>query len=245
MPRKFNSQELASIRKTLLEVGREQFATRGIRATNIEDIAHAAGISKGSFYRFFESKEQLYFSLLEAYQVEARASLKGVMEAGEPREALRQFLELQVKMFADNPLLRPLLDPVELRQLLHVLPVAELRKHQQEDDAFTRQLLTRWAKRGILRAADLDIFLGLIRTPVLVTIRRDALSEPPTEGVVEALIEALCDWMLPGAARGKGRGKEPAAGNHRVVSRSAAAAAAPKVNGQRRASGKARLARVR
>jgi AcrR family transcriptional regulator len=223
-------------------VGREQFAARGIRATNIEDIAHAAGISKGSFYRFFESKEQLYFSLLEAFQAETRDSLKLVLESGDPREALRQFLELQVKMFADNPLLRPLLDPVELRQLLHVLPIAELRKHQQEDNDFTRQILARWSKLGILRAVDLEIFLGLIRTPVLVTVRRDALSEPPIEGVVEALIEALCDWMLPGA---RPKGKPRDATTVGATSRARKPSTTSKMKSQPRVSAKARLARAR
>jgi AcrR family transcriptional regulator len=45
--------------KTLVDAGVTLFLERGIEATTIDEIAAAAGVAKGSFYRYFESKEEL------------------------------------------------------------------------------------------------------------------------------------------------------------------------------------------
>jgi AcrR family transcriptional regulator len=65
MPKGFTERGKALIHASFLEQGRELFATYGLRKTAIEDLTKAVGISKGAFYLFFESKEQLFFELLE------------------------------------------------------------------------------------------------------------------------------------------------------------------------------------
>ena len=64
MPRAFTADETERICRRLKEAGQESFARRGIRSTTVDDLARSAGISKGAFYRFFDSKEALLVSLL-------------------------------------------------------------------------------------------------------------------------------------------------------------------------------------
>ena len=45
--------------QALTEAGSELFVARGYHDTRINDIAAAAGLSKGAFYRYFESKDHL------------------------------------------------------------------------------------------------------------------------------------------------------------------------------------------
>ena len=70
MPRAFSEQEKELIRKRLLEQGHRQFSAYGLRKTNIEELAEAAGISKGAFYLFYASKEAIFMDVVE--QVEER-----------------------------------------------------------------------------------------------------------------------------------------------------------------------------
>lgn len=56
----------------------EVFAERGFAATRIEDIAARAGVSKGTVYLYFDSKEALFKAAVEA----------GMMPALEAAEAL-------------------------------------------------------------------------------------------------------------------------------------------------------------
>ncbi len=50
---------MASAQKLMLE--------RGYNAATVDDICAHAGVSKGSFYHFFDSKEELGLAILEAY----------------------------------------------------------------------------------------------------------------------------------------------------------------------------------
>jgi AcrR family transcriptional regulator len=43
----------------LLASGRDVFVERGYHATRVDDLATAAGVSHGAFYRYFDSKDQL------------------------------------------------------------------------------------------------------------------------------------------------------------------------------------------
>jgi AcrR family transcriptional regulator len=49
----------------LLEAAAEVFAERGFRAASVDEIASRAGFSKGALYWHFESKDDLFFALLE------------------------------------------------------------------------------------------------------------------------------------------------------------------------------------
>jgi AcrR family transcriptional regulator len=47
-------------RDRLLETSHTVFAERGFHATRVDDIVAAAGVSHGSFYRYFDSKHQVF-----------------------------------------------------------------------------------------------------------------------------------------------------------------------------------------
>ncbi|WP_157727640.1 TetR/AcrR family transcriptional regulator [Stappia sp. ES.058] len=59
----FSDQDKAAIHTNLLEAGLEHFTRHGIGRARVEDICRDAGISKGSFYAFFLSKEDLFMAI--------------------------------------------------------------------------------------------------------------------------------------------------------------------------------------
>jgi AcrR family transcriptional regulator len=50
-------------RADLLEAGRELFLAKGVAATSLDDITRRAGVSKGLFYLYFRSKDDLMAAL--------------------------------------------------------------------------------------------------------------------------------------------------------------------------------------
>src|SRR5690606_2626046 len=58
-----------------IESGLELFKERGFQATSVDDICKAAGISKGSFYHFFKSKEEFGLEALKHYYAQGRELL--------------------------------------------------------------------------------------------------------------------------------------------------------------------------
>ena len=78
----------------LMSAALQVFAERGFAATRLEEVARRAGVSKGTVYLYFESKEALFKAAVESAVIPA-------LEAGEalaadhslrPTEALRAFV---------------------------------------------------------------------------------------------------------------------------------------------------------
>jgi len=55
----------------LLDAAKEAFRRRGYADVNVDDICRAARVAKGSFYRHFHSKEDLFFAAAESMAAEA------------------------------------------------------------------------------------------------------------------------------------------------------------------------------
>ncbi len=70
MPPIFSEKEKEQIRKRLLEKASEQMLERGIRNTNISELAKTVGIGKGTFYHFFSSKEMLVMEVMSQWRRE-------------------------------------------------------------------------------------------------------------------------------------------------------------------------------
>jgi AcrR family transcriptional regulator len=65
----------AATRKKLLAAAARIFARDGFEAARLEDIAAAAGYTRGAFYANFNDKEDLFFALLEQWVNERMAEV--------------------------------------------------------------------------------------------------------------------------------------------------------------------------
>ena len=72
--------------KALGEAALRLFVERGLDGVTIDDITQAAGVAKGTFYRYFEDKAALVDTLLEPVR---RELLQGLVACGEALEAAR------------------------------------------------------------------------------------------------------------------------------------------------------------
>lgn len=59
---------MSVLKEKILESAIRLFAEKGYQATSIQDIADDCSIAKGSLYKHFSSKEELYISILEKRQ---------------------------------------------------------------------------------------------------------------------------------------------------------------------------------
>lgn len=73
----------------LLDASEALFARQGVAATTVSDITEAAGVAKGTFYLYFDSKEQLLGTLKERFiegMVDVVAEATGDVEPADIRE---------------------------------------------------------------------------------------------------------------------------------------------------------------
>jgi AcrR family transcriptional regulator len=72
----------AARRQQLLDAAAWTFARKGYRAASITDIIGRAGVARGTFYLYFDSKEAVFLAIVEAFH----DRLKGMLE--EPEAAV-------------------------------------------------------------------------------------------------------------------------------------------------------------
>jgi TetR/AcrR family transcriptional regulator, transcriptional repressor for nem operon len=68
-------------RAELLAAGQALFGAKGIAATSLEDIAQRAGVSKGLFYLYFHSKEDLVLALQEQFSHRVAARMRAAADS--------------------------------------------------------------------------------------------------------------------------------------------------------------------
>ena len=79
-------------REELIRFGRELFSRHPYDSLSVDDIAAAAGVSKGLLYHYFQSKRGYYVAVVRAVTDEMR-SIGAPDPALTPREQLRQGIE--------------------------------------------------------------------------------------------------------------------------------------------------------
>ena len=62
--------ETEQLHKALLKETRRCAVTLGMKKTSVDQLTKAVGIAKGSFYKFYESKEMAFFAVLESIHSE-------------------------------------------------------------------------------------------------------------------------------------------------------------------------------
>jgi AcrR family transcriptional regulator len=68
-------------RADLLAAGRSLFLAKGIAATSLDDVTRRAGVSKGLFYLYFASKEDLVLALREQFSRDLADRMSAAIEA--------------------------------------------------------------------------------------------------------------------------------------------------------------------
>lgn len=150
MTRSFSEQEKEDIRKRLLDLGLKHFSTYGFKKTNVDEIARAAGISKGAFYRFYESKEMLFMDVMEQVEVRGREEILKAITLPGPTSRARLYgiLKTAFDLFRELPIMH-FFSGGDLGTLLHQVPADKFREHIASDMGFFDRLLDACREAGI------------------------------------------------------------------------------------------------
>ena len=184
----------------LLDAAGYCFAHHGFAKTTVEEIARAAGISKGLVYSYFDSKE----SLLEAVLDRALREWSDLIgqevrrRAGTIREALGVIHRASLEYARSHPLLAAILaqDP----SVLLAGRVERLNRTLDEWREALSDLLRRGIEEGELRR-DLDV--GSTAEAILILNKgfiERAVAGNAVDPIPSALTEAAIDLQLYGVA---------------------------------------------
>ena len=197
MPRAFTEHEKELIRKRLLKHGFKLFSEYGLRKTNVEEIARAAGISKGAFYIFYESKEALFMDVIEEAEVQARQELLATIDlpGPSPRARLLAVLKRAFALFEAIPILRYFTGS-DYDLLFRRVPTEKINGHLASDRVFFDELIARCRSAGIPIRAESEQISGLLYAVVLTIMHKDDLLQNNFSGSVDLLLELIAVFCL-------------------------------------------------
>lgn len=91
-------------REEILTVATRIFAERGYQVADMQAVADAAGVGKGTVYRYFPTKEALFTEALRFNLETLKASIERAREQPEdPLEQLREGMRAYLLYFEKNP----------------------------------------------------------------------------------------------------------------------------------------------
>jgi AcrR family transcriptional regulator len=199
MPKGFSEREKTLIRAKLCEKGSELFGAYGLRKTNVEDLTRAVGISKGAFYLFYDSKEELFLDLLEQFEADYQAAMLTTIAqgAGPARERLKALLHDALRTWKDNALFAQL-SKEEFEHLFRKLPEERVQAHLNSDDAFAVEFIEAWRNVGVTIACEPEVVAGLIRALFFVSIHEEDFGAGVYPRVIDVYVDLLARYLVSG-----------------------------------------------
>lgn len=155
-------------RAQLLAAARVVFAREGYHATSVADLIKEAGVARGTFYNYFESKRAAFQAVLDDLMSRLNAAVSPVHPKGDIPAQLRLNLEMLVGVLSEEEDVTRLLfaDAVGLDEEGD----AALRTFYGQGTERLARALRTGQNLGMIRAGDTDIMarclLGMLKEPI-------------------------------------------------------------------------------
>ncbi len=202
MPRVFSEEDRQAIRRSLLEQGRKLFLRYGLRKTNVDELARAAGIAKGTFYRFFDSKEELCLEIFHLEESDLSGEIQGILERhAEATAALRAVLEHSLRFVRGDSLLSRLRESGEYALLSRGAGRARLARHLARDMESTGKLLEALRRKGAACPLEPEVVTGVLRAVVLLAFHEEEIGARLYAPAMKHILE----WISQGITGKAGR----------------------------------------
>lgn len=197
MPKAFSEQEQEVIRRQMREKGKKLFEQHGLKKTSVDELTEAAGISKGAFYLFYESKEALFLEILEQIEKEIQTTILefATRPQTDEQKNVSQMLKSFLLTWDDYPLLKNF-SKADFDYLVRKLPVERVQQHVSNDEAFASQIIKKIKREGIAVKASPRLIGNLIKSLFLLSLHREDLGQTAYEESMNVLVDLVAGFIV-------------------------------------------------
>ncbi|MDC7239493.1 MAG: TetR/AcrR family transcriptional regulator [Spirochaetales bacterium] len=213
MPRSFTEEESLKISERLRTEGKKLFSSHGLKKTTVDDLVRATGIAKGSFYKFFPSKELLYMEIIEREEKELRLEMQGRFLAGEELDAvkIKAFFNGFIGYMETEPLFLKMFEEGAVELLMLKLPPEKVAEHMRNDEDWSESVIREWQEAGYLKDMDRKVFAALMRSVFILFTQREAIGAGHFSAALDFLFESLAEKII---STGEGRSRSGTGGGN-------------------------------
>lgn len=164
----FSETERRVIKEKLKAAAQECLGKYGVKRTTVDQLVQMAGISKGAFYKFYETKEIIFFEVIEEYQKSVVEELSNRL-AQMSKVGRQEFTELLFMIYRKVRLsfMVNVIANQEIEYITRKIPESYIYEHHSFDDELAEKLLAHIKTKknltaGVIAAALRAIFMSML-----------------------------------------------------------------------------------
>ena len=189
----FTTEEKEVIRKKLHKVAKECLQRYGVKKTTVDQMAAMVDISKGSFYNFYSSKEMLFFTVLEEYQIDVMNRLTEQLDM-ETKIDTNRLVELLYDFYQDfrYSFMYTIFKNHEMELLVRKLPKEAITNHHLIDDRMVKKIVSRI---NIKENVSVEIVSALFRTIAMTILHIEEIGEKQFDTTLKLVIQGIVEQI--------------------------------------------------
>ena len=190
-------------KKRILNAAKKEFAKNGLGGARVDEIAERAKANKRMIYHYFDNKEALFQTVLEAAYLDIRtAEQKLELENLAPRDALEKLVRFTWQYYLKNPEFITLVNSENLHKALHLKKSSVIAPLSEQFIGMVGGLIDRGVEDGSFRPGidpvQLNITVAAIgyyyltnRFTGSIVFQRDLMSEDALEERIAFNIDTI------------------------------------------------------
>jgi AcrR family transcriptional regulator len=180
----------------MLDAAARLFGTQRFHQVRMEDIAAAAAVGKGTLYRYFNDKEELYQALLDRASRQLLARLDAELGHPDgPRQRLLRVVATLLDFFGEQPHLFALIQRAEVLQG----PGFPWQQTRRQLIRIVKSLFEEGKQSGEFAIGDPELYTLLLLGGLRTVIRFG--KEPRRRGLPAEIVEVFLRSSAPPARR--------------------------------------------
>lgn len=189
-------------RALILDAAIRCFSDSGYHKTHVSDIITAAGVARGTFYLYFESKNAIFQELLDDLLTELRAHINGVDTYPGAPPVYDQLLAV-VRQILDLAARNRALASIILREAVGLDDETERKLGTFYDTLHTyiRESLENGQAMGLLRELDTDIVATCVLGSIRQVLYRELVHKTEDDIDLDRLAAAILRYNTIGLMR--------------------------------------------
>lgn len=193
MAKAFTEREREIIVETMIKVGAELIRKKGLRQVTVEEITKGADIAKGSFYSFYDSREELFWEIIKH---EERELLKRIeIVASESIDRREKIVKIFNEIFLGEDCLVFYLPSEDMNYVARKMPLEIIEADKKEGKSVIKTLLN---VVGLCdNQSSIELLMSMIHTLQFVA-SDEKLTNSTRKRMFEIMVEAFADSLKKG-----------------------------------------------
>lgn len=200
MPKLVNEREKELILEAIYQNTIELIKEKGLRSVTVDDITQRANMAKGSFYKYYPSKEECLYEVIKMSEREAFARTESILTNAKPNKALLVKLLHEIYIADDSLVLY--ITPKKIEALMRKL-TAEFseREVKKAEDFFERTLRALGAQKGTL---NVGVIAHLMDSLAFIASSKDGRAESKeSKTAMGLIINTIADYLMEALGKGE------------------------------------------